>query len=70
MKIYILVSYTYILFLLYISFKSLIEEKYSSCIYDPKTNISYIHVDTKIAWVVLGAKYAVHIKYQMLIYFI
>ena len=23
------------------------ETKYSSCIYDPKTNISYIHVDTK-----------------------
>ena len=36
-----------LLFLLYISFKSLIDEKYSSCIYDPLTNISYIHVDTK-----------------------
>ena len=36
-----------LLFLLYISFKPLIDEKYSSCIYDPKTNISYIHVDTK-----------------------
>ncbi len=23
------------------------ETKYSSCIYDPKTNISYVHVDTK-----------------------
>ena len=32
--------------------------------------IGCIHVDTKIAWVVFGAKYAVHIKYQMLIYFI
>ena len=36
-----------LLFLLYISFKYLIDEKYSSCIYDPLTNISYIHVDTK-----------------------
>ena len=36
-----------LLFLLYISFKPLIDEKYSSCIYDPSTNISYIHVDTK-----------------------
>ena len=36
-----------LLFLLYISFRSLIDEKYSSCIYDSKTNISYIHVDTK-----------------------
>ena len=32
--------------------------------------IGCIHVDTKIAWVVFGAKYAVHIKNQMLIYFI
>tara|TARA_B100000989_G_scaffold298501_1_gene288132 strand:- start:1932 stop:2240 length:309 start_codon:yes stop_codon:yes gene_type:complete len=36
-----------LLFLLYISFRSLIDEKYSSCVYDPLTNISYIHVDTK-----------------------
>ena len=36
-----------LLFLLYISFRSLIEGKYSSCIYDPLTNLSYIHVDTK-----------------------
>ena len=36
-----------LLFLLYISFRSLIEDKYSSCIYDPLTNVSYIHVDTK-----------------------
>ena len=36
-----------LLILLYISLISLIDEKYSSCIYDPLTNISYIHVDTK-----------------------
>jgi hypothetical protein len=36
-----------LLFLLYISFKYLINNKYSSCIYDPLTNISYIYVDTK-----------------------
>ena len=36
-----------LLFLLYISFKYLINNKYSTCIYDPLTNISYIYVDTK-----------------------
>ena len=36
-----------LLILLYLSFRSLIEDKYSSCIYDPLTNVSYIHVDTK-----------------------
>ena len=36
-----------LLILLYISFKFLIEDKYSSCIYDPLTNVSYIHVDTQ-----------------------
>ena len=36
-----------LLILLYISLKPIIEDKYSSCIYDPSTNISYIHVDTK-----------------------
>ena len=37
----------FLLILLYISFRPLIDEKYSSCIYDPLTNVSYIHVDTK-----------------------
>jgi hypothetical protein len=36
-----------VLFLLYISFKSLKDEKYSSCIFDPLTNNSYIYVETK-----------------------
>jgi len=36
-----------LLILLYISFRPLIDDKYSSCIYDPSTNISYIHVDKK-----------------------
>ena len=36
-----------LLILLYISFRSLIDDKYSSWTYDRSTNISYIHVDTK-----------------------
>jgi len=36
-----------VLFLLYISFKSFDDEKFSSCIFDPLTNNSYIYVETK-----------------------
>ena len=36
-----------VLFLLYISFKSFDDEKFSSCIFDPLTNNSFIHVDNK-----------------------
>ena len=36
-----------LLFLLLLLFKSFKEDKYSSCIFDPLTNNSYIHVDNK-----------------------
>ena len=34
-----------IILLIFLIYKN--ESKFSSCIYDPKTNISYVYVDTK-----------------------
>ena len=42
--LFILFPISFLLFLLYISFN---EKKYTSCLYDPLTNFSYIHVDNK-----------------------